>query len=396
MIPKENQKKFEILNRFRETLSYVVRFKNKVFTIALDIHCFIKCDQLALIKDLMMLRACGIQLLVVIGSLKHSKQKEEELIREQIGQVKCQISNLVYSLSSQTKIDSSIIRFCYRETNFKVNKESIYIDENTNPIILIPCIDVEGNILISLTQAVGVLAKSVGANKLVFLTDYNGIYKTDKTLLYQASPNEISELVKNKTITGTLGDISQVAIEAVQKGIDRVHIIEPSGLLIEIYDKDGIGTMIYQGSYQDIKRACKSDITGIMNLLSCYAGTGLVRQIGCSDIEKKLEGFFVSTIDDQVISCGCIQNFPEEKKGFISSVAVNPACIRKGIGSQMITVIKKYAKELGIELITLVGTRSGNWWLNQEFQHGCFGDLPKTIKAMYGDSSEHTVLITRP
>lgn len=398
MTSTENQRKFKELTHLREALGYIERFKDDVFVIAIDIDCFIKCDQLTLIQDIMILQTCGIHILIVIGSLKHPKNKrEEEVLREKIDEAKGRIADLAYAIDNTTinlLFLPDPLGYLKSPTSKMSRSQWSERQHNHSSFTLISCKNYEDNILISLTQAVESVIKSIVIQKLIFLSEYTGIYGTNKTLLQQAHPNEITELIKDGCITGTLIEISEIAIKAVNDGIPRAHIIKPSNLLSEIFDKDGIGTMIYRGYYQEIRRANKNDISGIIDLLSHYTEIGLVRQINLSGIQKKLQDFFVATRDGRIIGCGCIENFSQENKGFISSIAVNPDYISQGIGSKIVATITENARKSGIEQLSLVSPKSSSWWLNQEFGPGNLEDLPEKIKTIYKNSLP-TVLIKR-
>lgn len=409
MTPLANQQRFEESTHIRETLEYVARFKGKVFTIAVDVNCFANCDQLTLIRDMMLLQACDIQLAVVIGNIRRPKRSQENTLIKRIDEAMRRIAHLAYSMSNGTIANfNGVYHFCEnainiseakgKEITLAVNGQAIEEQLKAGSIALIPCVTAEKDASVSLTQAASAVAESVKARKLVFLADHDGIYEPPKVLLRQVHPNEVAELIKNKHVTGALIDISEAAIKAVQGGVRRAHIIngkKPCSLLLEVCSKDGVGTMIYRGPYREIRLARKKDIVGIIDLLSRYDQTGLVRQLSQSDLETKLQGFFVAAVDAEIIGCGCIQNFPEEEKGFVSSVAVEPGYIREGIGSQMLAVIEDHAKKSGVKLLTLVTPRSGNWWLHQEFQQGCLENLPETIKAIYGKGGGHIFLAKR-
>lgn len=94
----------------------------------------------------------------------------------------------------------------------------------------------------------GALAASLNAEKLIMLTDVEGIKTSaDGDLLYYTNKKEILDLIDKEVITG--GMIPKVlgCLEALDKGVNSVHIIDgrvPHCLLLEIFTKSGIGTMI--------------------------------------------------------------------------------------------------------------------------------------------------------
>ncbi|TQR61512.1 acetylglutamate kinase [Campylobacter troglodytis] len=92
------------------------------------------------------------------------------------------------------------------------------------------------------------IARSLRAEKLVFLSDVEGVYKdyTDKgSLISKLSIEEAKELAK-KTQGGMLVKLNS-CVEACQNGVKKVHILDgrvEHSLLLEIFTDQGIGTLI--------------------------------------------------------------------------------------------------------------------------------------------------------
>ena len=103
---------------------------------------------------------------------------------------------------------------------------------------------------INADTAAGAIASAVEAEKLVYLTNVEGL-RRDKddpaTLISSATTAELAALVADGTIVE--GMIPKVAscIEAVRNGVGQAHILDgrmPHALLLEIFTEHGIGTMV--------------------------------------------------------------------------------------------------------------------------------------------------------
>lgn len=93
----------------------------------------------------------------------------------------------------------------------------------------------------------GSVARAVGAEKLVVLTDVAGILNAKRALLTTLSRKEIQRLIKNGTITSGMLPKVQACLTAVEGGVTKAHIIDgrvPHALLLEIFTKEGVGTEI--------------------------------------------------------------------------------------------------------------------------------------------------------
>ncbi len=93
----------------------------------------------------------------------------------------------------------------------------------------------------------GVIASALNAEKLMLLTDINGVHDKEDNVIAEMSCEDIDSYIKDGTISG--GMIPKVlgCKEAIDAGVERVHIVDgrvPHCILLEIFTNDGIGTMI--------------------------------------------------------------------------------------------------------------------------------------------------------
>lgn len=94
--------------------------------------------------------------------------------------------------------------------------------------------------------AVGPIAASLDAAKLVYLTDIEGVKANDR-LVSHLTQSEAQSFINDGTISGGMIPKVQSALSALEAGVQKVHIIDgrvPHALLLEIFTKEGIGTEI--------------------------------------------------------------------------------------------------------------------------------------------------------
>ncbi len=103
---------------------------------------------------------------------------------------------------------------------------------------------------INADDAACAVAKAVGADKLVFLTDVEGLYRDfeDKsTFIQRITAHDADELIKSGIIGGGMLPKLNNCTDAITSGVNRVHILDgriPHCLLLEIFTREGVGTMI--------------------------------------------------------------------------------------------------------------------------------------------------------
>ena len=95
--------------------------------------------------------------------------------------------------------------------------------------------------------AASYIAKSIGAKKILFLTDTAGVLDNDKNLLSSLTKAQIDELKANGTIHGGMVPKVDACLEAVEGGVEKAHIIDgrvEHSLLLELFTSEGVGTQI--------------------------------------------------------------------------------------------------------------------------------------------------------
>lgn len=103
---------------------------------------------------------------------------------------------------------------------------------------------------INADDAACAIAKAVGADKLVFLTDVEGLYRdfNDKSsFISRMTASDADALINSGMIGGGMLPKLNNCTDAIKSGVGRVHILDgrvPHCLLLEIFTKHGIGTAI--------------------------------------------------------------------------------------------------------------------------------------------------------
>ena len=91
------------------------------------------------------------------------------------------------------------------------------------------------------------VAKSIGANKIIFLTDTEGVLNNDKELLTTLTSSEVEALKVDGTINGGMVPKVDACLEAINGGVQKAHIIDgrlEHSMLLELFTSEGVGTEI--------------------------------------------------------------------------------------------------------------------------------------------------------
>jgi acetylglutamate kinase len=119
------------------------------------------------------------------------------------------------------------------------------------PVIPSMCLDEQGEKLnVNADTAATAVAQAMGAEKLVFLSDVNGV-RRDKndpdSLIHSLTAEQARELIATGAIEAGMIPKVQACLETLDQGIRKIHIIDGRlrhSLLLEVYTSKGVGTEI--------------------------------------------------------------------------------------------------------------------------------------------------------
>lgn len=125
------------------------------------------------------------------------------------------------------------------------------LSNNFVPVVSPVGVDEEGNTYnINADYAASAVAGSLSAQKLVFLTDVEGILK-DKddpsSIIRTLSTRQAEAYIQDGTINGGMIPKVQCCLDGLEKGVSSVHVLDgrvSHAILLEIFTTRGIGTMV--------------------------------------------------------------------------------------------------------------------------------------------------------
>jgi len=171
-------------------------------------------------------------------------------------------------------------------------------------------------------------------------------------------------------------NIIKCAVEASERGVDRVHIVDgriEGVVLKEIFSSLGSGTMIHTNIYESIRPMKSEDVPAILSLMQPLIEKGLLVKRSREDLMSQKNHFAVYSMDNMIHGCAALIPYGNGY-GEIAAIAVDPSYNHLGIGKRLVSFFLDRAREEGLRHIFVLTTEAADWFLS----HG-FKSVPKDM-----------------
>ena len=285
---KDDEKYLEKAAVLVEALPYIQKFNRKVIVVKYGGSAMVDENlKKSVISDVTLLKLVGFKPIIVhgggkeiskwvgkvgkepefINGLRVTDEETMEIAEMVLGRVNKSLVSMVESLGVKaigiSGKDGGLLKVKKKYSDGKdigyvgeiseVDPQILFdmMEKDFLPIICPVGLDDEFNTYnINADDAACAVARAVGANKLAFLTDIEGLYRdfNDKSsLISEIKVSEAKELIAGDTIGGGMLPKLSNCIDAIEAGVSRVHIIDgriPHSILMEIFSDRGVGTAI--------------------------------------------------------------------------------------------------------------------------------------------------------
>ena len=244
------------------------------------------------------------------------------------------------------------------------------------------------------------IAIEMHAAKLVFLFDGPGVTDGRGTLVRELTLEEAKALAADLHQTGDgrsgLGNRLRQSIHACRNAVSRVHIIDrriDGALLLELFSRDGVGTMINADTYDSIRRATIDDIGGILELIRPLEESGALVRRSREKLETEISHFNVVERDGAVVACAAMYPYPENRLAELACLAVDDTYRRGQYGERLLNLAEREARAAGAERLFVLTTRAAHWFRERGFAEADHSVLPDERQALYNLQRRSRVLV---
>jgi len=413
----------------RSAAPYVHAFRGKTFVIAFGGEVVADDEFLGVVHDLNLLHSLGIRLVVAHGcrpqveailaaqgiqsSYAHGVRVTDadamDCVLEAAGQVRARIEallslglanspmagarNRVSSGNYLTAKPMGVVGGVDMQLTGEVRRidtEAIQQRLDDGDIVLISPIGYSptGEIFnLTVEEVATQVAVRLEAAKLIFLMDADGVRNGRRQLLTDLSTTDAEAiLAKNDKLTPDVRLYLPAAIRACNNGVKRAHLISrrlDGALLLELFTRDGVGTMIASTALAHLRSATIDDVGGILQIIGPLEEQGTLVRRSRERLESEIERFVVAEYDGNIIGCAALYAFPEEKVGELAALAVLPDFRREGYGEALMHEIEGRARRLKLSELFVLTTKTSHWFVERGFRPATIADLPAQKQALY-------------
>jgi amino-acid N-acetyltransferase len=242
---------------------------------------------------------------------------------------------------------------------------------------------------LSLEDVATQAAIALKADKLIFLTDALGVIDAQGEVVTELYTREASKLASAAWQSPDIQLFLPCAIRACQRGVNRCHLISRSddgAMLMELFTRDGVGTMVTIDALDNVRPATIDDVGGIVSIIEPLEEQGILVARPRALLEQDIDNFFVALHDGSVVGCAALYPYDADGKAEMACLAVNPDYRREGYGEDLLKVIEKACLNQGIKTLFVMTTRTAHWFIERGFQVGKVGDLPAAKQAQYNQN----------
>ncbi|MDR2213545.1 MAG: amino-acid N-acetyltransferase [Pseudomonadales bacterium] len=273
----------------------------------------------------------------------------------------------------------------------KVEHEAIRKQLDNGHIVLVPSLGYSptGEVFnLTVEDVACATAIALKADKLMIYGEEAGILDQDGERISKLSAEEAQALIKQKIAANGLDEELknlELSVKACSATVKRSQVIsyeDDGALLIELFTRDGIGTLITQEQYEQLRPATIKDVGGILELIEPLEAEGILVHRSRDLLEAEIEQFFVIEREGMIICCGAL--YPQDAhSGELACLATHPDYRNHNRAQLLLEQVEKQARKIGLSSLFVLTTKSPHWFVERGFVPSSVDELPQKKKSLY-------------
>jgi len=428
----------EFVNWFRASSPYIHAHRNRTFVIFFSGAAVTDHDFDNLIHDFALLKSLGVRLVLVHGirnqiderlleqgntpkfhhHLRITDSTTLQYVKQAAGLVRVEIEALLSMGVSGSPMAGAQIRvasgnfvtakplgvldgidYCFTGKVRRIDSQAIHQQLDQNNVVLISPIGYSpsGEVFnLSAEEVATEVAIALQAEKLILLTEHNCLSPDDQQPIQQLTTEQAASLLQQQhQLPDAIARSLQAAMQSCRQGVQRAHLINrlvDGALLLELFTRDGVGTLISSTAFETIRPANLDDIGGIMELIKPLEAQGILVKRSREKLEMAINDYIVIERDGLIIGCTALHLIPNANSAEIACLAVHLDYQKGARGNSLLAYLTNQAKQQGIQRLFVRSTQTMHWFVERGFVACEVEDLPEPLKSAYNYQRKAKVL----
>jgi len=432
------QQQSTFVSWFRNSSPYIHAHRNRTFVIFFSGVAVTEPDFDNLIHDFALLKSLGVRLVLVHGirtqidervleqgdtpkfhhHLRITDATTLQYVKQAAGLVRIEVEALLSMGVSGSPMAGAKIRvasgnfvtakplgvldgidYCYTGKVRRIDSQGIHQQLDQNNVVLISPIGYSpsGEVFnLSAEEVATEVAIALQAEKLILLTEQACVSPQDQQPIQQLTTAQANELLQQTPkLSEVIARSLQAAIQSCQQGVQRAHLINrhvDGALLLELFTRDGIGTLISSTAFETIRTATLDDIGGILELIKPLEQQGKLAKRSREKIEMEISDYVVIERDGLIIGCIALHADLPGQFGAIACLAVHPDYQGGARAKRMLEFVYDKAKQLQLNTLLVLSTQTMHWFIEQGFLPTDLQHLPEALRLLYNPARNSKIL----
>lgn len=414
---------------FRNSSPYIHAHRNRTFVIFFGGNAVGEADFDNLIHDFALLKSLGVRLVLVYGiraqideqlaehgdtpkfhhHLRITDATTLQYVKQAAGLVRVEIEALLSMGVSGSPMAGAQIRvasgnfvtakplgvldgidYCYTGTVRKIDALAIHQQLDQNNVVLISPVGYSpsGEVFnLSAEEVATEVAIALQAEKLILLTEQSCIDPASGAALLQLTTEQAAELLnKTPALPDAVARSLAAAMQSCRQGVQRAHLINrhvDGALLLELFTRDGIGTLVSSTAFETIRPATLDDIGGIMELIKPLEAQGILVKRSREKLEMEIGDYIVIERDGLIIGCTAFHIMADAGSAELACLAVHNDYRNGGRGDSLLNYLVSQARTRSIRRLFVRTTQTLHWFVERGFTPCSVEDLPAPMQSAY-------------
>ena len=422
---------------FRGSSPYIHSHRGRTFVIYLSGETITHAGFAHLIHDIALLNSLGVKLVLVHGARPQIEQQLDTLklksnfhngwrittadilqgVEQAVGQVRVKLETQLSRGLINTPMSGAALRvvsgnfvtaqpygvhdgldFCFTGNIRKIDTEAIKQQLELNNIVLLSSIAYSptGEAFNCRAEEVATTAASaLSANKLIFMMPDSGVKNEQQKMVHQLNVLQAESLLAKQQNNELTQLHLQSAIAACKNGVRRSHLIshETDGaLLLELYTRDGSGTMITTDTYEGLRQANINDVGGVLELIQPLEEQHILAHRSREQLELEIEQFTVIERDGMIIACAALYPY-NNNCAELACVAVHIDYQKQGRANDLLEHIQQQCLQKDVQQLFILTTHTAHWFIEKGFTEGDLEQIPIQRRDMYNAQRNSKIYI---